>query len=247
MPLSLNEIKTRAFEFSSFWKNQRRERAEKDTFWNEFSADKITDVATGVRGADLVQTVNSSFGQKVGVILWESKRTQSWSEGWVAKLKDDQTSIQADVSIIATQTLPEGIDSYGYHNGVWVVKYQTNYILALTSTIRYFLEQMAGVKNSQIGKGEKMEYLYNYLASPQFRNKIENIVDAFSSIQEGIIVEKRAMQKIWAKREKELDRVITSTTSMYGELQGIMGAKLERIERLELEGGEGEGELGDLF
>jgi hypothetical protein len=240
---SLEDANRRAGQGSQQIQGDVQENDLKEILSRNFGSDQVRDVATGVRGADIVHTVHNNFGQKLGVILWESKRTKSWTEDWVKKLKDDQASIQADVSVVATQTLPEGIDSYGYYNGVWVVKYNTSYILALTSTIRHFLGEMHTVKNSQVGKGEKMEYLYSYLASPQFRNKIENIVDAFSSMQEGIDVEKRAMQRIWSKREKELDRVIASTTTMYGDLQGIMGAKLERVERLELEtGGDEEGD-----
>ena len=242
---SLEDAQRKAGQGSQQIQGDVQENDLKAILESNFVLDKISDVATGVRGADLVQTVNNNFGQQMGIILWESKRTQSWTESWITKLKDDQNSTKADICIMATQVLPKGIDSYGFYNGVWVVKYQTNYILALTSIIRHFLQQLAGVKNSQVGKGEKMEYLYNYLSSSQFRNKIENIVDAFGSMQEGINMEKRAMQKNWARREKELDRVITSTTGMYGELQGIMGSKLERIEKLELEGGFEEGEGGD--
>jgi hypothetical protein len=36
MPLSLNEIKDRALAFSREWESERRERAEAQTFWNEF-------------------------------------------------------------------------------------------------------------------------------------------------------------------------------------------------------------------
>ncbi len=36
MPLSWNEIEQRAVKFSNEWSNEERERAEKDTFWNEF-------------------------------------------------------------------------------------------------------------------------------------------------------------------------------------------------------------------
>ena len=234
---SLEEAQRRAKQGSQQIQGDVQENDLKAILEARFGTDTISDVPTGIRGADLIQAVNNNLGQKVGTILWESKRTQTWTESWVQKLKDDQAKAQADISIIATQAMPQGIHSYGYYRGTWVVKYQTSYILALTSTIRYFLEQMALVKSSQVGKGQKMEYLYNYLASPQFKNKIENIVEAFTSMQEGIDSERRAMQRIWSKREKELDRVIDSTTSMYGQLQGIMGAKLERIEKLELEGG----------
>ena len=36
MPLSLNEIRDRAHKFSKEWQDEDRERAEKDTFWNDF-------------------------------------------------------------------------------------------------------------------------------------------------------------------------------------------------------------------
>lgn len=36
MPLSWNEIKSRAIEFSKEWENEKNERAESQTFWNQF-------------------------------------------------------------------------------------------------------------------------------------------------------------------------------------------------------------------
>lgn len=36
MPISLNEIKTRAVAFSHDWEGAKAERAEAQTFWNEF-------------------------------------------------------------------------------------------------------------------------------------------------------------------------------------------------------------------
>jgi hypothetical protein len=36
MPISLNEIKDRALQFSRNWADESREQAEAQTFWNEF-------------------------------------------------------------------------------------------------------------------------------------------------------------------------------------------------------------------
>ena len=36
MALSWNEIKKRAIEFSHEWKDEKRERSEAQTFWNDF-------------------------------------------------------------------------------------------------------------------------------------------------------------------------------------------------------------------
>ncbi len=234
---SLEEANRKANQGSQQIQGDVQENDLKSILTSNFGNDIITDVPTGIKGADLIHTVFGCFGKQCGKIVWESKRTQRWGEDWVQKLKEDQANTQADIAIIATQVLPEGIESYGPYKGIWVVQYNSVYILALTSTIRHFLEEMHHVKNSQIGRDEKMEFLYSYLTGSQFKNKIENIVDAFSSMKEDLDSEKRAMTKIWSKREKEITRVIDSTTSMYGDLQGIVGKKLEQIDRLELGSG----------
>ena len=89
-----------------------------------------------------------------------------------------------------------------------------------------------------VGKDEKMELLYNYLSGSEFKNRIENIVSAFTSMQTDLDTEKRSMERIWKKRGKEIERVIMSTSGMYGDLQGIVGASLPAIKSLELPNGE---------
>ncbi len=206
-----------------------------------FATDTIEDVPTGIRGADLVQTVFSSMGQKQGIILWESKNAKAWKAEWVTKLKDDQTNIKADVVIIATQVLPDGIDTFGFRDGVWITGYK--FALPLVAALRYQLSEMNRVKQSFVGKDAKMELLYNYLGGSEFKNRIETIVMAFVSLKSGLDTEKRAMEKIWSKREKEIERVIKNTTGFYGDLEGIMGsAALPSIEALELPTGEDDNE-----
>lgn len=197
-----------------------------------FAGDTIEDVPTGVKGADLIQTVFSSMGQKQGIILWESKNTKAWNAEWVKKLKDDQVSTKADVVIIATQVLPEGIDTFVFRDGVWITAYK--YALPLVAALRYQLSEMNRIKQSFVGKDAKMELLYNYLGGAEFKNRIETIVLAFVSLKSGLDAEKRAMEKIWNRREKELDRVIKNTTGFYGDLEGIMGSALPPIQALEL-------------
>lgn len=203
---------------------------------NAYPSDAVEDVPAGVRGADLVQTVKTPFGQKAGIILWESKNTKAWSENWIKKLKGDQALVKADVCILVSQTLPDGVKDFKYQNGVWICSYQS--VMSLVSVIRIQLIQINQVKQSLVGKDEKMEVLYNYLSGNEFKNRVENIVTAFTSMQSDLETEKRSMQRIWQKREKEIERVITSTSGMYGDLQGIVGASLPAIKLLELPNGE---------
>ncbi|MGH7443188.1 MAG: DUF2130 domain-containing protein, partial [bacterium] len=81
----------------------------------------------------------------------------------------------------------------------------------------------------------KMEVLYTYLTGTQFRQRVEAIVEGFSAMKEDLDKEKRAFQKIWAAREQQLEKVLASTAGMYGDLQGLVGANMPKIEPLELE------------
>jgi len=88
----------------------------------------------------------------------------------------------------------------------------------------------------QAGEGQqtKMEMIYQYLTGPRFRHRVEAIVEAFSSMQEDLDKEKKAITKQWAKREEQITRVMQSTVGMYGDLQGIAGKSLQEIEGLSL-------------
>ncbi|MEW6616793.1 MAG: DUF2130 domain-containing protein [Thermodesulfobacteriota bacterium] len=202
-----------------------------------FPVDEIEPVPKGMRGADILQKVYSRSGQHCGAIIWETKHTKAWSDGWLSKLKDDQRDVKAEIAVIVTEALPKGINSFAQLEGVWV----TNFMLAssLAEVLREGLIELSQAKLSAIGKNEKVEAIYNYLSGPEFKQKVEAIVEAFKSMKEDLDQEKRAMTRIWAKREKQIERVIMNTAGMYGDMQGIIGATLPQIKILEIGAGDG--------
>jgi hypothetical protein len=199
-----------------------------------FPIDLIDDVPTGIKGADLIQKVKSEFGQDCGTIIWESKNTKAWSQEWIRKLKEDQSQAKSDIAILVTKTMPEGVTGCQNIEGVWVVELKL--ALYIARVLRSNLIQLHKMKQSLTGTDEKMEALHQYLTGNQFKNRIENIVLAFSSMQEDLDKEKRLFQKQWAKREKEIERVTSNTIGLYGDLQGLMGNSLQTVSALELEG-----------
>ncbi len=78
-----------------------------------------------------------------------------------------------------------------------------------------------------------MEMVYQYLMVPRFRQRVQAIVEGFTSMQEDLDKERKVIMKQWAKREEQIDRVMQSTVGMYGDLQGIAGKTLQEIEGLE--------------
>lgn len=197
-----------------------------------FPFDQIEPVSKGKRGADILQKVHNQSGQYCGTVVWELKRTKGWSDGWIEKLKEDQREVKAEIAVLVTTALPKEVNSFGYINGVWV----TNPTLAvcLAIALRMNLIQVANAKMAAVGKGVKMEVLYNYLSGKEFGQRVEAIVEAFISMRNDLEQEKRAVNKIWSKREKQIERVIHNISGMYGEMQAIVGASLPEIKSLEL-------------
>ena len=172
-------------------------------------------------------------GQDCGAILWESKRTLRWNDAWLDKLKQDQRDARAEVAVIVSQALPRGIEHFDLVDGVWVV--EPRVAMAIATTLRHSLVDLAGARQATSGQHGKMELVYRYLTGPHFRQRVQAIVEAFTTMQDDLQRERRLFTKHWARREAQIDRVLQSTLGMYGDLQGIAGgSELFELDGLEL-------------
>jgi hypothetical protein len=198
-----------------------------------FPLDLIEPVPKGVHGGDVVQRIRNDLGQVCGSILWESKRTKNWSDGWLAKLRDDGRAAKADQFAIMSAVLPDGIATFGQMDGVWVTGRAC--VVGVASALRLGIMQVADAKRAMQGQQGKMELVYHYLTGPQFRQRVEAIVESFTAMQADLITERRAMERIWAKREKQIDRAIVNAAGMYGDLSGIAGVAIPELPLLALQ------------
>jgi hypothetical protein len=196
-----------------------------------FPTDEIVPVPKGIDGADACQKVKNKFGQTAGMILWETKRTKAWSGSWTAKLRDDKRRVDASVAVIVSDVLPEGIDTFDLHEGVWVTCYK--YALPLATVLRNGLFEVAIARSTAAHKDERLEALFNYLTKDGFRNKFEAQVESIVALKTDLDAEQRSTVRLWKKREMQLKRLLGNTASMYGELQGILGASLPSLPSLE--------------
>lgn len=199
---------------------------------NLFPSDEIQEVPKGINGADIVQNVKDNQGRVAGIILWEIKRTKIFNQEWISKLKEDVIRAKANIPIIVTQTLPEEIKSFGEINGVWICDFMS--YQQLVFVLRKQLFEVKRVEKLYQGKDQKASQIYDYLASDQFKNKIISIVESFKSMQEQLDKEKRAFTKIWAEREMQIKKMTEGTITIIGDMQGIMGGSLPKIEGIDL-------------
>jgi hypothetical protein len=198
----------------------------------KFPFDTIEPVPKGEFGGDSLQRVVSQNGVMSGTILWEYKRTKNWSNGWLVKLREDQRTAKAEVSVLVSQALPEGIETFDVIDGVWVTHPRA--ILPVATILRHTLLQVSNARLISEGQQTKAEMVYQYLTGPRFKQRVEAIVEAFSSMQDDLDKERKAIMKQWAKRSEQIERVIGATVGMYGDLQGIAGKSIQEIEGLEM-------------
>ena len=240
MKKQIDELKRKAEQGSQQNQGEVLELELEEMLKEEFVFDEIEPVSKGVKGADVVQTVKTQSGKICGKILWETKRTKTWSDKWLQKLKDDQRDAKADVAVIVSEVLPPGLTHFRQIEGVWVASLGSANSLALA--LRVILTKVAIEKSLQEGKAEKKELVYNYLTGPEFRNRVEAIVESFVGMKEELDREKRAMNKMWDKREKQIERVVLNIGGMQGDIEGLAGMSLPKIETLELPAGDDEEE-----
>ena len=234
MQKQIEELKRRAEQGSQQLQGEVQELQLESLLRAKFPRDTIHPIAKGDFGGDVLQRVIGPLNQICGTILWESKRTKNWSDGWLPKLRDDQRAAKADVAVILSQALPKDVDTFGFLDGVWVADPKVAVPVALS--LRQSLIEISAARQASQGQQTKMEMVYGYLTGPRFRQRVQALVEAFSSMKEDLDREKKTITRQWAKREEQIDRVMQATVGMYGDLQGIAGKTLQEIEGLEFQG-----------
>lgn len=193
--------------------------------------DRIEEIKKGVHGADILHTVINNSGAECGKILYECKRAKNWGKDWIDKLKSDALEAKAELKVLVTEVLPEGAEKISIIDGICICKYQD--VRGVSALLRERLINVAFLNNSQVNKGEKMQMLYNYLTSEEFKMQLTGVVEGFSELQQSYFEEKKKMHALWKQREKQLEKIILGTTSFYGAIRGIAGASVPIIALLE--------------
>ena len=227
----LEEAKRKAEQGSMQLQGEIQELELERILENLYQYDHINAVRKGQRGADIIQIVRTPQGVECGMIYYESKRTKNFDNNWLQKLIDDNLDVKADILVLVTETMPDKADKFFYKDGVWICSFQE--IKGLSLVLRHWLMHIQSVTVAQSGKETKMEMLYSYLISQEFRGQFEAIIEGFKSIQESHAEEKLKMHKIWKEREKQLEKILLNAVDFYGSIKGIAGASIPDIKMLE--------------
>jgi len=243
MQRQIEDLKRKAEQGSQQLQGEVLELEFENLLRAKFPFDAIEPVPKGEFGADLIQRVAGPSGALCGSIIWEMKRTKGWAKDWIPKLHEDQRRAQADVAIIVSTALPPGVKTFDQVDGVWVTDFRCAVPIALA--LRQFLIDVSAARIAGEGQQSKMELVYEYLTGPHFRRRVGAIVEKFTEMRADLEKERKAMQKLWAKRETQITIVLDATAGMMGDLQGIAGKALKEIDGFELPGIEDKSDASD--
>ncbi len=232
----LKEAQRKAEQGSMQLQGEVQELAIEEWLASAFPLDTIEEVKKGARGADCVQIVNTRTRQNCGKIYYESKRTKGFQEGWIEKFKTDIRERGADIGVLVTESMPADMERMGLRDGIWICSFEE--FRGLCVVLRESVIMLSAAVATQENKGDKMGMIYDYLTGNEFRLQVEAIVEGFTQMQADLETEKRAMQGIWKKREKQIEKVLLNTTHMYSSIRGIAGNAVQPVPLLELPAGE---------
>ncbi|OXB02554.1 Caldesmon [Flavobacterium oncorhynchi] len=236
----IEEMKRKQEQGSMQLQGEVMELAIEEWLASNFPLDTIDEIKKGANGADCLQIVNTRELQNCGSIYYESKRTKAFQPSWIEKFKNDIRTKRANIGVLVTEVMPNGMERMGMRDGIWICTYEE--FKGLTAVLRQSLIQVSQAVQAQENKGDKMSMLYDFLTSNEFRLQIEGIVEGFTQMQSDLDSEKRAMQRIWKQREKQIEKVVHNTLGMYGSIRGIAGNAVQTVRALELDFVEGEQE-----
>ncbi len=231
----VENLKRRAALGSQEAQGEALEDELKELLEREFPFDRIEEVKKGARGADVVQIVHNPSGKECGKILWESKNTKDFQKSWIEKLKKDQQQAQADIAVLMSIALPGTIKNFGLQDGIWISDYKST--TGLATALRQGIIDANRQKAITVGRDSIKDVIYNYITSQEFALHISSVMSSYKQMQEDLESEKRAMARIWKKREKQIITVLDNVSGMYGSIEGIVGTQkaLPPIETMDLE------------
>lgn len=187
---------------------------------SNFNNDIINEVPKGMRGADIILSVKNEF-QICGKIVIESKNTKQFNKEWIQKVKEDTLIVKGDLSIIVTKTLPIENETVSIIDDVWICSVTSFKILIFA--LRDGLIKYHKAKETNSNRTDKINILYNYLTSNEFKAQLDGMISGFNNMEHNLKKEKLFMEAHWKKQEKELEKAVRSAIEFYGSIKGIAG------------------------
>ena len=201
------------------------ELAVEDTLCNLFPRDGVNEVKRGAYGADLEHSIPSPGGTVAGKIIWECKKHKRWNDEWVTTVRKNAIEYGADTMVIVTSTMPDGMDSFGMVQDVFVCRYHE--VEVVSTLLRHAILRASNEKVREQHMMTIQERVLEYVSGPEFAMVMRGIMQAYEEFEDDLRREEQYMKRRWKARRGFLRNIIDSVSSMMGRLDQLGAGDFE--------------------
>ena len=207
------------------------EQATEQTLRSLHPLDLIAEVKRGRFGADIEHTVRNNSGATAGKILWECKKHKQWQDGWISTIRKNSIEYGADTMVIVTTTMPDGLETFGELDGVFVCRYHETAVVS--TLLRHAILRVSGERTRELHMQTIQERVLEYVSGPEFSMVMQGVMEAYELFEDDLRKEEQYMKTRWRKRRGFLRNVIESVTSMLGRLEQLGAGDFDVVESLD--------------
>ena len=191
------------------------ELAVENILRQNFHLDEVEPVPAGHHGADIILNIKDA-GINVGKIIIEVKNTQNWSNNWIPTLLQNQADANADLAVLVSTRLPANMSEGGLKDNVWVCRLaEFKYLM---QALRQSVVAVFQARSQAETRDNDASRLYDFVLSTQFQHAMNALVTPVQKMREHHETEKRALQRVWRKRETEIENALENAANIIGSL-----------------------------
>lgn len=192
-----------------------------------FPDDRIMRVQKGQPGADIHHEVMYK-GQSCGKIVIDSKNRQAWQNGFVAKLRQDQTEAGAEHAILSSTVFPSGKREMCIESDIIVVNpARVRHVISLLRRSMITLH-VRGLTQSE--RTSKMAKLYKLITSEAYAQRFDELEKLTTDILNLDVQEKKSHDNVWRKR----GALATQMNNILSEIDTQVAAVVESRDQKDL-------------
>ncbi|MEW5962788.1 MAG: DUF2130 domain-containing protein [Pseudomonadota bacterium] len=186
----------------------------------EFPEDRISRVAKGLAGADIVHEVLHN-GRFCGRIVYDAKNRSAWRNDYVTKLRQDQAEHKADHAVLASKVFPAGARELHLQEGVLVVSPQR--VVVVAHLLRRHVVQGHALRQGNEARAAKTEALYAFILSERCAHLLGSIDAGTDHLVDLDAREQKAHQATWKRRAELIRAVQKAHGDLTFEIDRIIG------------------------
>lgn len=162
-------------------------------------------------------------GKRIGLIVYECKRTPNIPDGHVQQTARAKASRRADFAVLVTTGKRKGFTGLSEIGGILIVS-----PLGVVALVALLREQAKALFRAGLTQGERQkvaQQLHGFICSPDFRNPIESVIRTAGDLGQMVLEEAVQHRRTWQRRWEKYQRLSWDSRYVQRSVQAVLQGK----------------------